>query len=76
MGFPLQDKIMGGYQIKMKFTFFVRVAFQFLFRMAFNFKKRKRSRLSQGHLKVNSSSRSSQGQILRSFDGQLKVKVI
>ncbi len=29
MGFPLRDKITGGYPIKMKFTFFVRVDFQF-----------------------------------------------
>ncbi len=52
MSFPLQDKITGGYPIKMKSTFFVRVDFQFLLRMAFTFKKGKRSRLSQGHLKV------------------------
>ncbi len=81
MDFPLRDKIMGGYPIKMKFTFPVRMAFQFLLRMTFNFKKDKRSRLyqgqilGQGQVKVSSSSRSPQGQISRSLEGQLKVKV-
>ncbi len=37
MGFPLGDKITGGYPIEMKFTFFVTVDFQFLLRMAFTF---------------------------------------
>ena len=35
MGFPLQDKIMGGYPIIMKFTYFVRVNFQFSFPFTF-----------------------------------------
>ncbi len=35
MGFPLRDKITGGYPIIMKFTFFVRVDFQFLLRIHF-----------------------------------------
>ncbi len=37
MGFPLRDRITGGYPIIMKFTFSVRVDFTFLLRMTFTF---------------------------------------
>ena len=74
MGFPLRDKITGGYPIKMKFTFFVRVDFQFQGHL--KVKVTWRSAQIQGHLKGQLKVKvKSQGHLKVYSRSNFKVKV-